>query len=402
MEKIKAELLEHNLTLEQYQKILNDISDKKEGINDLDWSDICQMYSLDLNKDSLRKMNDGIFGGYFVKKYYEEKALSKASTPLSDSSFLGELESKKKELEILKIQVQDQRREYSKYLRLEARWEHLIEEMKLSIKDLPPLDFSSYNYDEESNIEASLLISDWHLGLECSNYWNTFNYRVATERINKLKQKVINYCKLHKVKTLHIEVLGDMINGAIHLGTRVESEEDVMSQAMRCAEIISVFVNDISKEIEQVNVYTVNGNHGRVTANKKDAIETENFERLIPWYMKTRLAESKNVKVCENEYDDTISHYMIGEKHIFSAHGHLDRVGDVIDNYTRMFKVIADEVHLAHFHSYYEKDEHGSTIVVNGTLSGVDTFAKSIRKTGVPTQILKIYGEDVCTYKITL
>lgn len=388
--------MERKQNEKKYDYIKRLTQGKRDGSIDIDYTEwsllaLGQEYSSDV----ARRM---FYGVEKLLAVIEEDKV----TTISDNDFLSELESKKKELEILRVQFQDQRREYSKYLRMEARWQHLINEMKLGIKDLEPLDFKNYNFNKDCDTEASLMISDWHLGLECSNYWNTFNYQVATERINKLKQKVIGYCKLHKVKTLHIEVLGDMITGAIHLGTRVESEEDVISQSMRCAEIVSVFVNDISKEVENVKVYTVNGNHGRVNANKSEAIEVENFERLIPWYMKTRLLESKNVVICENEYDDTISHYMIGEKHIFSAHGHLDRIGEVINNYTRMFKVIADEVHLGHFHSYYEKDEHGSTIVVNGTLSGVDTYAKSIRKTGTPTQILKIYGEDVCTYKITL
>lgn len=368
---------------------------KRDGSLDIDYTEwsllaLGQEYSSDV----ARRMF------YGVEKLLAIIEQEKIET-ISDNDFIVELEAKKKELKLLKVQFQDQRREYSKYLRLEARWQHLINEMKSSIKELPSLDFSIGEYIKGDN-EASLIISDWHLGLECSNYWNIFNYEVARERIEKLKQKVIKYCRLHNVKTLHIEILGDMINGAIHLGTRVESEEDVMSQSMRCAEIVSIFVYDISKEIENIKVYTVNGNHGRVTANKNESIETENFERLIPWYMKTRLEQCKNIVICENQYDDTISHYMIGDKHIFSAHGHLDRLGEVINNYSRMFKIIADEVHLGHFHSYYEKDEHGSTIVVNGTLSGVDTYAKSIRKTGSPTQVLKIYGEDVCTYKIIL
>lgn len=393
----KEEILKNNLSVEQYEEILKLIADKKEQIDDIDWSDICKKYSLGLNKDSLRKMNDGIFGGYFVKKYMEEK---NQKNNLSTKDFI-ELEEKKKELAILKIQYQDQRREYNKYLRADARWQHLINEMKKSISELTPLEQREFIV-VNSDVEASLIISDWHLGLECSNYWNTFNYNIARERIARLKQKVIAYCKLHKVEVLHIEILGDMINGAIHLGNRVESEEDVMTQAMRCAEIVSTFVYDIAQSVEKINVYTINGNHGRVTANKHESIETENFERLIPWYMKTRLSQITNIEIHENKYDDTISHYKIGDKNIFSAHGHLEKIGEVINNFSRMFKVIADEVHLGHFHSYFEKDEHDSCVLVNGTLSGVDNYAKGIRKTGTPTQVLRIYGEDICTYKIKL
>ena len=44
------------------------------------------------------------------------------------------------------------------------------------------------------------------------------------------------------------------------------------------------------------------------------------------------------------------------------------------------------------------------TVTTNGTLSGVDEYAKDLRLTGTATQTLMMYNKDgrYCTYKIKL
>ena len=52
------------------------ISKKKEDkVDDLDWSDICDLMGLDLNKDSLRKSQDTEFGGLAVYNKMKERIL---------------------------------------------------------------------------------------------------------------------------------------------------------------------------------------------------------------------------------------------------------------------------------------------------------------------------------------
>lgn len=68
------ELSKYNLTEEQYEKCLQDIFYKVEGIKDLDWSDIVQKYNLPLAKDSVRKSTSSKpFGSVFVIEYLKEK-----------------------------------------------------------------------------------------------------------------------------------------------------------------------------------------------------------------------------------------------------------------------------------------------------------------------------------------
>lgn len=372
----------------------------EEKPNDLDWQDIIELTNLNVHRDTLRKAMNTEFGGYAVLKLYEDKI----QNGYNNQDLLEDFIKEKQELEKMKIQYQDQKREYRKYLRLDAKFEHLVNEMKKSIKNLPPLEIKEKNnFSYNLGNEASLILSDWHLGLKCKNHWNEFNYDIARERIERLKNKVIRYCNKHIVDILHIEIIGDMINGSIHLGNRVESEENVINQAMTTSEIIANFINDLANELPNIKVYTLYGNHGRVNSNKNDSIDVENFERLIEWYLDIRLKDINNVELCKNKYDETFGYFQLKNgKNIVFSHGNYDKINKVIDDYSKMLKIYVDEVHLGHFHNYNEKDDSGRTLLINGTLSGTDTYSKNLRLIGKPMQTLRIYEEDICTYKIYL
>lgn len=76
MEELIKEIEKLGLTSEQYEECVQLIVDKKvKNIADVDWSEIVQRYNLPFNKDSLRKMNDSVFGGAFVFEYFRLKQL---------------------------------------------------------------------------------------------------------------------------------------------------------------------------------------------------------------------------------------------------------------------------------------------------------------------------------------
>jgi hypothetical protein len=116
-----------------------------------------------------------------------------------NDEYLKELEDKKKELEIMKIQFQDQKREYRNYLRMDARWQHIINEMSENIlklneyKPITPIENLKINGDRE----AVLILSDWHIGMVNNTRHNVYNIEIAKERMETLYNKVIKYCNLH-------------------------------------------------------------------------------------------------------------------------------------------------------------------------------------------------------------
>ncbi|MFR2887413.1 MAG: hypothetical protein ACLTDM_04330 [Clostridium butyricum] len=404
-------LKKDNETQLEYELRLVDIL-KTERPEDLEWEDIKQFIGFEGNKDSLRKANDTPYGGYKVYKYYSKKIedLIKNSTneKLIEEK-MKEINKQQQELEKMKIMFQDQKREYRALLRTDARFSHLLDEMKKSIEVLnesKPFmrDYNTLDELCEKEIEATLILSDWHYGIEEKNYWNEINISILHKRVQELKNKTIKYCKRHGVNVLHVEILGDMINGLIHLGTRVSNEEDSIHQAMHVSELLGEMLNDLSKHIPQIKVYSATGNHGRCSANIKESIDTENFEKIIPWYLETRLRDNKNIEIITNKYEEDIIIYNFLNETIFAVHGHNDKISDAVSNLSEMFKIYPTEVHMGHYHSYQEFDKHSIVTIVNGTLSGVDKYAKNIRKTSIPTQVLSIYNKQgkECTYKIKI
>lgn len=366
--------------------------------NNLTNKEVANIINKELDSDYQESYFRGIYKNFKIG--YEE-ALENNST----NNELQELEEKRKELEKEKIKYRDQKREYQNYLRADARFEHLKNEISKSISELKELkSFEVKEIDNNIKTEAVQILSDWHCGIKEKNYWNEINIDILKKRIEYLQNKIISVCKLHNVQVLHTEILGDMINGLIHVSTRISNEEDIISQTMICSEILSNMLYNLAKEIPNIKVYSSIGNHGRCVANKTDSIDTENFERLLPWYLKERLKNITNIEFCDNYYDEGIIVYKFLNETIFAVHGHEDKIGTVINDLSQMLKMFPTEIHMGHYHSYYEKDNHDISVVVNGTASGVDKYAKSIRKTGSPNQILMIYTDKgkECTYKIKL
>ena len=327
---------------------------------------------------------------------------------LEDSSLndeLKELEEKKLEIEKLKIQYQDQKREYRNYLRMDARWQHIINEMNNNIlklneyRPINPVDDIKIQGDRE----AVLILSDWHIGMVNNTRHNVYDIEIAKERMENLYKKVLQYCTLHGVVKLNIEIAGDMIHGLIHLTTRVYSEEDSISQTMIVSEMLCDFISKLSYKIKTIDVHGCLGNHSRVSANIKDSINVENFERLITWYMRPRLVKQTNVTIFD-DYEEDIILYKVFDLNIGCVHGHKEKVNDAVGNMSKFLKIFIDELHLGHWHSHNIKNDNDMVTIINGSFGGADEYSQDIRKSNKPSQTLMIYNEEgrECTYDIKL
>ena len=103
---------------------------------------------------------------------------------------------------------------------MDARFEHLKQEMISEINKLNeyrPLCNEYHNLSIMGDREATLILSDLHIGMQIDDNFNKYNNQIAKERLDYLMNKTIYYCNLHKVETLHIELLGDLANGYLHL-----------------------------------------------------------------------------------------------------------------------------------------------------------------------------------------
>lgn len=318
---------------------------------------------------------------------------------ITESDVINEIENSKQDIYKEKVKLRDQRRELNKLLMQEARFENLKEVMCERLEEIGTLPRDKYHTPVGNIKGATLICSDWHIGINVDNQFNQYNMDIAQDRVNQLTSKTIQYCKQHGITDLNIELLGDFVSGTIHTSVRVQQEEDIIQQIIDCSEMISNMVNDLAEHIEHVTVYSVYGNHGRVTSGKHDSINRENYERLIYHYVKSRV---KGVKFIDSYGEDFIKYNSFGKTFVV-AHGDKDKIGDIASTYSKMLGEQIGEVHIGHWHNFKETNEFDIPVVVNGSLVGSDDYAVSIRKVSKPCQVLKIYGDvDECTYKLIL
>lgn len=337
------------------------------------------------------------------KAYYVLKVIiNKLDNDISvtESAILTEIEKQKEELFKEITKNRDKQREIRNDLRKMARYENLEQVLSNKLKSIQPkciVHDISYNPSEDT--EASLLISDIHYGIVFKNAVNEYNCQIAESRLNILLAKTIQYCEKNKVCKLNVEILGDLVSGIIHVGSRVAQEEDIISQIVAVSSLLTSFINTLSVHIPNVNVYCVFGNHARVIPSKQDSLNCENFERLIYKYIS--MGVSKCVSVHTANATDFLVYNTCG-KSVLLTHGDKDTVSNSVEHYTNILGYKPDEIHMGHYHSYQCCDNGNSDIIVNGSVVGTDDYALSIRKHTKPCQMLRIYDKDTATYKLEL
>lgn len=377
---------------------------------DADWSEIVESFPIlnQVHRDTLRKNFVGKMGVGEVVKFYEDKIANmvvEVQPSQAQEDLLLELEMKKRELFKERVKLRDERNERNKFYTVEARWENIVDLLKESIEAYEPTPsdyFVHHKYVGGKN-EACLLLSDWHIGSRINTFHNKFDLDIAKARINKLKEQTIKYCELHKVETLYIEMLGDLLSGVIHLTTRLNNNEDVIKQTVETSEILGEFIHDISLKVPNIKLVYCIGNHGRVSANVKESLNEENFEYLIRWYLETKLKNLTNVEWIHNVINREIATFTLNcGRTIASAHGHKEKnYKDSVKNLSQYLDIVkVDEVHLGHFHN----PQMINNVIVNGSLSGTDEYAQDLRYGGIPCQVMRVYDSDgnFITHEINL
>ena len=265
-----------------------------------------------------------------------------------------------------------------------------------SISKLEPLKYE-FKKLATGESEAVLLISDWHKGQVSDNFFNKFNDEIFHQRVEHLMNKTREYCKLNNIKTIHIMTLGDMINGGIHVQTRIESQENLIEQTIGVTEALSHLFNNLSQEFN-LELYFCRGNHDRVTPSKEEAMNGESFNDIIPWFLKERLKGNERIHFNKNIVDDEIIVVKVCEQIIIGVHGHKDNYNRAIDNLALFTKQIPNYIVMGHFHHSREADLKGVEMIVNPSLCGSDQYAVDGRKFSKAGQKLLMLNKDEGRY----
>ena len=299
-----------------------------------------------------------------------------------------------------KTLIRDIYNAYRLSLRKSARVDSFKDSLVSAINKLEPLNIDKRKISREINkdihcdTEAILMFSDLHIGVNCSNFYNSYNYEIAKDRVAKLVYDTMRYCQMANVKRLHVVNLGDLIHGLIHTTARITEEVNVVDQIIKAAELLSWMLAELSHLGIEITYRSCTDNHSRMVGNKADNIEAENFNRIIDWYLESRLSDS-DIKFINDNIDISIGRFTLDNgKRIMFAHGHLENLNKCIDAFMGATKEFVDYVLLSHYHTTKEKSYNGSKLLVNGSIVGTEDYALSRRLFSPAEQKLLIFDKS--------
>ena len=257
---------------------------------------------------------------------------------------------------------------------------------------------------KESTKELTLLISDWHYGIEIDNYFNKYDREIAKRRIQQLQDEVIEIIEKENLTHLNVLNLGDLIAGRIHLPLRLNSRVDVITQIMEVSELLAEFLFNISQHVNSLDYYSTLDNHSRLEPNLSDSMDLETLVRITDWFLKERLKYA-NINIHNNEFADDIITFTInnyGYK-IAGVHGHKDKPNKIIDSLSMFTQGHQDVICAAHYHHFSSEEKNETLLLSNGSLMGTDDYACNLRLNAKPSQVAFLSTHQSvckCIYKI--
>lgn len=360
------------------------------------WEDVCEI------------LNNLLSANYrpntYRNRFQNYDKFRQADLGVTESSLLEEIKEQRKELEKERIKFRDERNEYNRIIREEARKESYIDMVKRMLSDYAP---KSLNYtippSYKSDTDMVLVVSDLHCGIEVNHYLNHFDSNILADRFITCLNKVIEIQNRHQSENITV-LISEVISGLIHENLRCENNENIIEQFLTVAQYISDFLTELSKHFNNVEVLVMPGNHSRVTPKKESSLKGENIDNLLIPYLSAVLQNISNIHFHKNNIDESIAMFSVRNNTIYAVHGDKDTPNNVVQNLTMQYGICPKLIYMGHRHKNSMETVYNTKVISAGCWSGVDNYAIDNRYNTRPETVLSVIDENglVCNYDIKL
>ena len=360
------------------------------------WEDVCEI------------LNNLLGANYrpntYRNRFQNYDKFRQADLGTTGSSLLEEIKEQRKELEKERIKFRDERNEYNRIIREEARKESYIDMVKRMLSNYAP---KSLNYTTppsyKSDTDMVLVVSDLHCGIEVNHYLNHFDSNILADRFITCLNKVIEIQNRHQSENITV-LISEVISGLIHENLRCENNENIIEQFLTVAQYISDFLTELSKHFNNVEVLVMPGNHSRVTPKKESSLKGENIDNLLIPYLSAVLQNISNIHFHKNNIDESIAMFSVRNNTIYAVHGDKDAPNNVVQNLTMQYGICPKLIYMGHRHKNSMETVYNTKVISAGCWSGVDNYAIDNRYNTCPETVLSVIDENglVCNYDIKL
>ena len=376
-------------SLEQY---LWRLGENREALG-LSWSEVT-----DLINHSFKDEADYITDTAYRKKYQAAK-LFYDEVFNKDEFKSPDIQEKLRELERAKAQLRDERTSYNAQNRNAARLDENFKYLGDKLQEIGRKEFNIKpgNVVDFRKCDNSMIVclSDLHLGAQYYSAFGRYDSEIAYKRLEEFLNKVLEVGRRHKVSTVHLAVLGDIVSGIIRTSIQLGNRENLIDQIKISAELIASFISSLAPNFEHIYVTGVSGNHSRIIQDKEVAQKDERADKLILWIVEQMLAHIPNVGVASETVDTTLATIEVCGKSYCLIHGDYDKATDAsIGKLITMLGYIPYAILSGHRHSPFYREMNGVKFIQAGSLcGGGGDYETTCRLTGKPNQTILVCND---------
>ena len=377
---------------------------KDSGTIDITWDGIADLMNTEFRADETEYLSSSAYRKAYqqARRFYEAGVF----TSLSEDKYLEKIKEAKRELEKEKVKFRDERNEYNKIVREEARRESYKEQVLRAIAEFEckPLQYVP-STDEFEHKDCSMVISftDVHTGIDINSPINVFNEEVLWYRIKKYIDKIRVIQDRHCATYGYI-VLSELISGLIHTTLRIENNQNLIQQFLTVTRYLADFLVEMDKLFEETYVVMAPGNHSRISPKPEDSLRGENMDILAMPYLKAVLQNYEHIHFIDNKYDEYVAIFGVENKVAMAVHGDKDNLSDVVQKLTMYTGRKPDFVFMGHRHTNAMSTVYDTKVIQSGTIASTDNFAMNLKLKNKPEQTVCIINKDGldCLYDIKL
>lgn len=363
------------------------------------WEDVAEVLNKELHYEYTSSKYRKAYQS-FVKMFEENK--NRFSNNGNKNGYASELARQKRELEIEKQKVRDEKKEYNQWLREQCRDELILEKICECIKELEPLSIEIPLLRDKLGKcrEAVFCFGDTHFGTEFEikgfdgEILNKYSPEIFKARMERLMAELLVYIQEKGITTLKVLSLGDEIDGILRVSQLMKLRYGVVDSAIAYAEYISNWLYELSKYV-YVKFYTAQGNHTelRQLGQPKGTFVNDNMSKVINAYIKTRLADDENFEFFENENNMIFS--KVCGFNLVAIHGEVKNLASALKNITNLYNKQIDILVGGHMHHFNTETIGVCRDVVSvPSIMGIDDYSVSLGRGSSAGALLFIVEED--------
>lgn len=322
---------------------------------------------------------------------------------VSDEQRMRELAQIKEDIIKERKKLQSVNTEAQEYYREVARHDLFNEKIVEAIKSLPPINIKPiYHLDTKPETTGLLCLSDLHAGSTFTltgmygEIVNQYNFDIMTERMNNL----VGMIEADDIAcdNLIVAICGDLFENMLRTTSLTKLREPVVDTVIRTSEFLAQWLVEFSSRVSvPIRVVIIGGNHDTCSfLGAKPRFEEENLTKIVVRFLELRFDGVKGIAI--DPYTDVAITNIQGVSVMFE-HGEDSNLQDTIEYFSNLYNVDVDEIYAGHLHRPESKaigvTELGDRMLYRvGSICGVDTYAKRLRKSARPSAYFALYEKD--------